>query len=94
MTDTNKCKLLSDHEFRWDINFEFVVCTKCAIKLGEIVGGGKIKKPRIHIQANLRPETLERCAKVTGMTITRPLDKLINAALDKVEEARNTSEEM
>jgi len=36
MTDTNDCKLLSDHSFKWDDNFEFVYCIKCNFKLGKI----------------------------------------------------------
>jgi len=42
------------------------------------------------IQANLRPETVERVAKIADRPVTRGIDKLINQCIDELEK-RNCS---
>ena len=35
-----------------------------------------------YIQANLKPETVERIAEITGKPVTRGIDKMFNECLD------------
>jgi len=38
-----------------------------------------------NIQANLKPETVERIAEIAERPVTRGIDKMINECLDKLE---------
>ncbi len=42
------------------------------------------------IQANLKPETVERVAKIADRPVTRGIDKMINECIDELEK-RNCS---
>ena len=44
------------------------------------------------IQANLKPETFQRIAKLANKPPTRGIDKMINICLDELEKKRNCSE--
>jgi len=43
------------------------------------------------IQANLKPATVERIAKIADKPVTRGIDKMINKCIDELEK-RNCSE--
>ncbi len=44
------------------------------------------------IQANLKPETVERIAKIADKPVTRGIDKMINICIDELEQ-RNCNQE-
>ncbi|QLH03131.1 hypothetical protein C5F47_05995 [Nitrosopumilus cobalaminigenes] len=45
------------------------------------------------IQANLKPETVQRIAKIADKPVTRGIDKMINLCIDELEH-RNSSQEI
>ena len=46
------------------------------------------------IQANLKPETVQRVASIANKPVTRGIDKMINQCLDELEKRkRNCAEE-
>ena len=52
---------------------------------------GLFRMGKDSIQANLKPETVERIAKIADRPVTRGIDKMINKCIDELEK-RNCSE--